>query len=53
MEPFIVNRDITNIKDLFCRENVIKTLVSCAKRKENVGIIGARRFGKTSNLKSM
>ena len=53
MEPFIVNRDITNIKDLFCRENVIKTLVSCAKRKENVGIIGARRFGKTCILKSM
>ena len=53
MEPFIVNRDITNIKDLFCRDNVIKTLVSCAKRKENVGIIGARRFGKTCILKSM
>lgn len=53
MEPFIADCDITNVKDLFCREKEITSLISCARRKENVGIIGARRFGKTCLLKSM
>lgn len=53
MEPFIVNCDITNVKELFCREKEINSLISFARRKENVGIIGARRFGKTCLLKSM
>lgn len=53
MEPFIVNCDITDVNELFCRDNEIKSLISFARRKENVGIIGARRFGKTCILKSM
>lgn len=53
MEPFIVNCDITNVNELFCRKKEINTLISYARRKENVGIIGARRFGKTCLLKSM
>lgn len=53
MEPFIVNCDITNVNELFCREKEINSLISYARRKENVGIIGARRFGKTCLLKSM
>lgn len=53
MEPFIVNNVIENIDYLFGRQNNINTLISCAKRRENAGIIGARRFGKTSLLKSM
>lgn len=47
MEPFIVNTDITDINDLYGRAKSIKILQSCASRKENAGIIGARRFGKT------
>ena len=53
MEPFIVNTDITDINDLYGRAKSIKILQSCASRKENAGIIGARRFGKTCLLKSM
>ena len=53
MEPFIVNTDITEIDCLYGRDKSIKILKSCASRKENAGIIGARRFGKTCLLKSM
>lgn len=53
MEPFIVNTDITEIDNLYGRDKSIKILKSCASRKENAGIIGARRFGKTCLLKSM
>lgn len=53
MEPFIVNNVIENVDFLFGRQNSINALISCAKRRENAGIIGARRFGKTSLLKSM
>lgn len=53
MEAFIVNSDIENIEQLYGRSKCINTLISCAKRKENAGIIGARRFGKTCLLKSM
>lgn len=53
MEPFIVNTDITDIHNLYGRDKSIKILQSCASRKENAGIIGARRFGKTCLLKSM
>ena len=53
MEPFIVGIDITSIKDLFGRNREIETLISCAKRKGNAGIIGARRFGKTCLMKSL
>ena len=40
MEPFIVGIDITSTKDLFGRNREIETLISCAKRKGNAGIIG-------------
>lgn len=53
MEPFIVGVDITDINQLYGRDREIKTLISCAKRKGNAGIIGARRFGKTCLMKSM
>lgn len=53
MEPFIVNNVIEDINNLYGRSKCIGALVSCVKRRENAGIIGARRFGKTSLLKSM
>ncbi len=53
MEPFIVNNVIEDINSLYGRSKCIDALVSCVKRRENAGIIGARRFGKTSLLKSM
>ena len=53
MEPFIVNNVIEDVNCLYGRSKCIDALVSCAKRRENAGIIGARRFGKTSLLKSM
>ena len=53
MEPFIVGVDITDVNQLFGRKSQIDILLSCAKRKSNAGIIGARRFGKTCLLKSM
>ena len=52
MEPFIVNTDITEIDYLYGRDKSIKILKSCASRKENAGIIGARRFGKTPSRES-
>lgn len=53
MEPFIVNKVIEDIDCLYGRSKCIDALVSCAKRRDNAGIIGARRFGKTSLLKSL
>lgn len=53
MEPFITGVDITNIEYLYGRNREINTLISCAKRKGNAGIIGARRFGKTCLIKSL
>lgn len=47
MEPFIVGVDITDVNKLYGRKRQIDILTSCAKRKGNAGIIGARRFGKT------
>ena len=47
MEPFIVGVDITEVNQLFGRKRQVEILISCAKRKSNAGIIGARRFGKT------
>lgn len=53
MEPFIVGIDITDPKKLYGRNREIETLISCAKRRGNAGIIGARRFGKTCLMKSL
>lgn len=52
MEPFIVGVDITDVNNLYGRKRQIDILTSCAKRRGNAGIIGARRFGKTCLLKS-
>lgn len=53
MEPFIVGVDIIDINKLYGRKRQIDVLISCAKRRGNAGIIGARRFGKTCLLKSL
>jgi len=53
MEPFIVGVDITDVKSLYGRKRQIDILSSCAKRRGNAGVIGARRFGKTCLLKSL
>ena len=53
MEPFIVGVDITDVNKLYGRKRQIDILTSCAKRRGNAGIIGARRFGKTCLLKSL
>ena len=53
MDPFIVGVDITEIDQLYGRNREIETLISCAKRRGNAGIIGARRFGKTCLMKSL
>lgn len=53
MEPFIYSVDIADINLLYGRKKQIDTLISCAKRRGNAGIIGSRRFGKTCLLKSM
>lgn len=45
--------DITNIDKLYGREPLVRKLSILAKRCENTSLIGARRFGKTSLLKSM
>lgn len=49
--PFQI-RDITDPKELFGREQLLKKLIVVANLKENTNIIGARRFGKTCVLKS-
>lgn len=53
MEPFIYSVDISDVSQLYGRKRQIEILLSCAKRRGNAGIIGARRFGKTCLLKSM
>ena len=53
MEPFLVGVDITDVNSLYGRKRQIDILSSCAKRRGNAGIIGARRFGKTCLLKSL
>ena len=53
MEPFIVGVDITDVRSLYGCKRQIDILSSCAKRRGNAGIIGARRFGKTCLLKSL
>jgi hypothetical protein len=46
-------KDIDNVNQLFGREQIVRKLMILAKRCENTSIIGARRFGKTSLLKSV
>lgn len=50
--PFQV-KDINNPQELFGRQQLIDKLIVAAQLKQNVNIIGARRFGKTCVLKTM
>lgn len=52
MEPFS-KHTIETVDDLFGRKELIETLLAYAKRRENVALIGTRRFGKTCILKSI
>ena len=45
--------DITNIDKLYGRSSLVRKLSILAKRCENTSLIGTRRFGKTSLLRSM
>lgn len=49
--PFEV-RDINNPDELFGREQLLNTLLIDASLKQNVNIIGARRFGKTCLIRT-
>ena len=49
--PFEV-KDISNPEELFGREQLLKSLLVDASLKQNINIIGSRRFGKTCVLKS-
>lgn len=47
------NRTIVNPEMLFGRQDLMVSLINSARRNENVNIVGVRRFGKTSLLKSL
>ena len=51
MNPFQVC-DINEPNVLYGREQLLENLLVAARLKQNVNIIGARRFGKTCVLKS-
>ncbi len=50
---FLPHKEITNPKDLFGREQLLKQLQQLANNRNTVSIIGLRRFGKTSILKCL
>ena len=52
MEAFS-KHTIESVEDLFGRKELIDTLLAYAKRRENVALIGTRRFGKTCIFKSL
>ena len=52
MEPFS-KHTIESVEDLFGRKELIETLLAYAKRRENIALIGTRRFGKTCIFKSI
>lgn len=52
MEAFS-KHTIVLIDDLFGRKEIIEKLQAYAKRRENVALIGTRRFGKTCLFKSL
>lgn len=52
MEPFS-KHTIEHVNELFGRKNLVETLWAYAKRRENVALIGTRRFGKTCLFKSL
>ena len=52
MEPFS-KHTIESITDLYGRDELISSLKAYARRRENVALIGTRRFGKTCLFKSL
>lgn len=52
MEAF-VQGTIDRLENLFGREDTIKTLLTYAKRREGVNLVGARRSGKTCILHTL
>ena len=52
MEPFS-KHTIDSLDQLFGRKDLVDKLLAYAKRKENVALIGTRRFGKTCLFKSL
>jgi hypothetical protein len=52
MEPFS-KHTIEHVNELFGRKSLVETLWAYAKRRENVALIGTRRFGKTCLFKSL
>ncbi len=52
MDAF-VNKTIDRIESLFGREDTIRTLLTYARRRESVNLVGARRSGKTCILHTL
>ena len=52
MEPFS-KHTIESVEDLFGRKELIENLLAYAKRRENIALIGTRRFGKTCIFRSL
>ena len=52
MVPFS-KHTITSVDELFGRDDLVEKLIAYAKRKENVALIGTRRFGKTCIFRSL
>lgn len=52
MDAF-VQGTIERLENLFGRENTLKTLLTYAKRRESVNLVGARRSGKTCILHTL
>lgn len=52
MEAFS-KHTIVSIDELFGRKEIVEKLMAYAKRRENVALIGTRRFGKTCLFKSL
>lgn len=50
MIPFQTDITITDMTQLFGRDDQMRMLLNSAERHDNVGIIGSRRFGKTCLL---
>lgn len=50
MIPFQTSITITDMTQLFGRDDQMRMLLNSAERHDNVGIIGSRRFGKTCLL---
>lgn len=52
MVPFSKDT-ITSVDELFGRDDIVEKLIAYAGRRENVALIGTRRFGKTCLFRSL